>query len=184
MKNYSLFIILSLLAFSCKDKASSTAGSVASQDQAAHNHEGHDHDGHDHAEAVKEAPQTIVLRKADVMPQFPGCDKYKERVNAEQIEMCSTNMMMDFIQRNLVYPKTSKDAGVKGVGGVEFTVNTDGTVTDIKIFRSLDKDCDQSIINTIESMNRMSKRWTPGMNQGSPVAVRLAIPVNMEFARK
>ncbi len=164
-----------LFVFSCKDKESSTPVSEAKDDHA----------GHDHSQPDKEeGPKVMVLRKADVMPQFPGCDKYKERVNAEQIEMCSTNMMMDFIQRNLVYPKTSKDAGVKGVGGVEFTVNTDGTVSDIKIFRSLDKDCDQSIINTIESMNRMSHKWTPGMNQGSPVAVRLAIPVNMEFARK
>ncbi|MBO4396927.1 MAG: energy transducer TonB [Bacteroidaceae bacterium] len=76
-----------------------------------------------------------------VMPQFPGgnvaCSKY--------------------LSDSLRYPAKSKADKVEGRVIVSFYVNTDGSLSDIMILKSLNEECDAEAIRLIKAM----PKWEP-----------------------
>jgi len=77
-----------------------------------------------------------------------------------------------FIQRNLRYP----DTDAQGRVFVSFVVERDGSLTDIKIIRSVSPELDAEALRVI----RMAPKWKPGMQGGQPVRVQFNIPINFQ----
>src|SRR4051812_42968069 len=65
--------------------------------------------------------QPYVL--ATKMPEFPG----------------GSEAMMEFIQEHLEYPMAEKKADIQGTIMMQFIVERDGSLTDIKAIKSVDK---------------------------------------------
>ncbi len=61
----------------------------------------------------------------------------------------------------------------EGTVYVRFIVNTDGSVSDVTVMRSLNPELDREAVRIVQS----SPRWTPGFNEGFPVRVSLTFPV-------
>ena len=78
-----------------------------------------------------------------------------------------------WVQENLKYPQTAKDAGVQGRVAAQFVVNTDGKIQDVKILRGVHPDLDAEVVRVISS----SPDWTPGYVKGEPVKVTYTFPV-------
>lgn len=68
-----------------------------------------------------------------------------------------------FIRTHLRYPEESRKNGITGNVIVEFTVDTDGSVKDIRILYSLDEYTDREVIRVVKLM---SGKWTPGERNG------------------
>jgi len=83
-----------------------------------------------------------------------------------------------YISKNTSYPPSRRRRNVEGSVYVRFIVNTNGSVSDVTVMRSLDSILDQEAIRIVES----SPRWIPGIHEGSPVRVVLTFPVN--FSRR
>lgn len=83
-----------------------------------------------------------------------------------------------YISKNTSYPSSRRRWNVEGSVYVRFIVNTDGSVSDVSIMRSLDPVLDNEAVRIVES----SPRWTPGIHEGNPVRVVLTFPVN--FSRR
>lgn len=78
-----------------------------------------------------------------------------------------------WVNENLKYPQTTKDAQVQGRVVAQFVVGSDGKVGDVKILRGVHPDLDAEVVRVISS----SPDWTPGYVKGEPVKVTYTFPV-------
>ena len=90
-------------------------------------------------------------------PQFPG----------------GGGELMNFLQRNVRYPAAAQQAGIQGKVEVEFTVKKDGSVSDIKVIRSVNPELDAEAIRVISAM----PKWKPAEQRGTPVDTRFQMPI-------
>ncbi len=95
----------------------------------------------------------------EVYPKFPG----------------GTEKMFEFINENLHWPDTEAD--VQGRVVVLFTVEKDGSLSDIKVAKSLDSLFDKEAVRVVKSM----PKWKPGMDNGEPIRVRSSVPVTFRL---
>lgn len=105
---------------------------------------------------VEEKPEPPIAF-AEQMPQYPGGD-------AE---------LLKYIASNLKYPTIAAENGIEGRVTISFVVGKDGSVSDVKIAKTLDPECDKEAMRVVKSM----QRWIPGMQNGRPVAVYYSIPI-------
>jgi protein TonB len=107
--------------------------------------------------AVPPAPEKAV-GYASEMPSFNGDIK-------------------DYLRRNLRYPEMARTNGVEGRVYVQFTVETDGSVTDVNLKRGAQRSLDEEALRVIRSM----PRWKPGKNNGRAVRVFLTLPIYFQL---
>ena len=63
-----------------------------------------------------------------------------------------------FISKNIVYPKSAREKGIQGTVLVEFVVEKDGKLSNIKVIRSADPALDAEAVRVISKM----PKWKPG----------------------
>jgi protein TonB len=92
------------------------------------------------------------------MPEFPG----------------GLKAMYQFMGDNIKYPAISAEAGSQGKAYVNFTIEKNGKITDVKILGgSADKRCKKEAARVVESM----PKWKPGEQRGKRVRVSYTLPV-------
>lgn len=85
---------------------------------------------------------------------------------------------MEFMMRNLKYPKEAEKAGASGTVRVHFIVEKDGTLTNVKVPDSVHPALDAEGIRLIKTM----PKWTPAQLKGQ--AVRSKIVQTIPFRLK
>ncbi len=79
-----------------------------------------------------------------------------------------------WVTHKLVYPKKCKKQRIQGKVILQFTVDTDGSVVDIKVLEGVHRLLDKEAVRVVSS----SPKWTPGQNEeGEPVPVTYTFPV-------
>jgi Ca-activated chloride channel family protein len=99
-----------------------------------------------------------IFQVVESMPEFPGGD----------------DALKEFLKLNLVVPEDALKNHISGKVIVQFTVNTDGSIHDIVIMRSLGYGCDEEVIRVIKAM----PVWIPGKQRGKAVKTTMILPVN------
>ena len=112
-------------------------------------------------EAVEDEDRPGVYMSVEQMPEFPGGDKE----------------LYQFIADNLKYPAEAKEKGIKGRVFVNFIVEPDGSVSDIRVLRGIGGGCDEEAVRIVESM----PKFKPGMQNGEAVRVSYTVPVNFKL---
>ena len=102
-----------------------------------------------------------VYAAAEQAPEFPG----------------GMECLTDFIRKNLKYPPFSRAFGIEGKVVVSFVVEKDGSTTDFTVVRSVDPDLDNEALRVLKSM----PEWKPGKQDGVPVRVKFAVPINFRL---
>lgn len=82
-----------------------------------------------------------------------------------------------YLYDNLVYPRAAKDAGIQGKVFVEFVVEKDGRLTNVKIKRSVAPALDEEAIRVVKGM----PKWTPGKQRNTAVRSRFILPINFQL---
>jgi len=82
-----------------------------------------------------------------------------------------------YVQRSVKYPQEAKDQKIEGKVFLSFVVETDGTLSDIKVERKLGAGTDEEAIRVIEE----SPRWIPGVQNGQKVRVKYNIPISFSL---
>ncbi len=98
-----------------------------------------------------------IFTVVEELPEFPG----------------GTSAMMDFLQTNLRYPEAAKDAGIQGTVFVSFVVESDGSISNIKVLRGIGGGCDEEAVRVVGMM----PKWEPGRQRGEAVRVQFNMPV-------
>ncbi len=114
------------------------------------------------------------------MSRFPGCEQ--KSTEAEKIE-CAKTKMLEYIYGNLKYPNVAMENGIEGQVVLQFVVENDGSITDIKIVRDIGGSCGEAAENVIKRMNKMGQKWTPGKQRGRAVRVLFTLPVKFVIAK-
>lgn len=105
--------------------------------------------------AVKIVEDNTVYSAVEVRPDFPG----------------GIQKFYDFVGRNYRAP----DEDVKGKVYVQFVVEKDGTLTDIKVMRDLGYGTGAEAIRVLKK----SPKWKPGIQNGRPVRVLYSLPISI-----
>jgi TonB family protein len=113
-------------------------------------------------------PQPLTEEKAEIfgdvaeqMPSFPG----------------GQSKLMEFLAENTRYPEECKETCVQGRVIVTFLVERDGSISKIKVVKSVDPLLDEEAVRVVSSM----PKWNPGMQNGVRVGVKYTLPVTFRL---
>ena len=98
-----------------------------------------------------------VYHVAERMPAFPG----------------GMSQLMSFIKKNVRYPVDAVKEGTEGRVILTFTVERDGSLTDIEVAKSVSPSLDKEAVRIVKSM----PRWIPGRQDGKKVRVKYTLPI-------
>ncbi|MCQ2210569.1 MAG: TonB family protein [Paludibacteraceae bacterium] len=85
--------------------------------------------------------------------------------------------LMEFLKKELQYPQVAIENNVQGRVFVEFVVNKDGSIQDVKVARGVDSNLDAEAIRVVKKM----PKWTPAEQRGKPCRSRFTLPVLFRF---
>ncbi len=92
--------------------------------------------------------------------------------------------LMEFLKSNLVYPKAARDSSIQGRVMVKFTVEKDGSITDVEVVRGVHPALDEEAVRVVSMM----PKWKPGTQMGDIVRTKFTLPVffkiNQEESKK
>jgi len=117
----------------------------------------------------------LIFKVVEQMPRFPGCESMIE--SDMEKEACAKSKMLQFIYKNLKYPKAARYKGVEGMAVVQFVVEKDGSIGQVEILRDPGEGCGEAAADVIRLMNEMEDKWIPGTQRGLPVSVLYTLPV-------
>lgn len=99
-----------------------------------------------------------IFGAAEEMPSFPGGEK----------------ALMQYIKDNTYYPKEMCEGAAQGRVMVGFVINEDGSISDVKVLRSLTPECDEVAVKIVKGM----PKWNPGKQNGKAVKTKYTVPVS------
>jgi periplasmic protein TonB len=79
----------------------------------------------------------------------------------------------EYIAKNLTYPASARRNNIEGRVYIEFVVEKDGSLTDVKILKGIGGGCDEEAVRIIKN----APKWIPGKQRGRPVRVKMVLPV-------
>lgn len=102
---------------------------------------------------------------ADDSPEFPG----------------GIVAMMEYVKANLKYPERALNEKISGRCAVKFTVNPDGSLSDITVLDGIKAcpECEAEAIRVVQSM----PKWKPGKIAGKPVALYYNLPIKFSLPK-
>lgn len=99
-----------------------------------------------------------IFGAAEEMPSFPGGEK----------------ALMQYIKDNTYYPKELCEGAAQGRVMVGFVINEDGSISDVKVLRSLTPEFDEVAVKIVKGM----PKWNPGKQNGKAVKTKYTVPVS------
>ena len=144
LKKFGTLCLIATLLVACKDANSQPQKEVV--------------DTQEHKSVSSEPQDPINPGVIAEMPEFPG----------------GMEKLIQFIEENTHLPKCVTDGKVQGRSVLQFVVDTDGSLSDFKVVRSLHKDCDAEAIRVLKLMPRWktTKRMKKPMKYTVPVQFR------------
>jgi len=83
------------------------------------------------------------------------------------------NEFSKWVNSRLIYPEQAKEMGLQGRVTLQFTIGTDGSVSNVRVLKGADPILDREAVRVVSS----SPRWSPGKNRDRPVKVSYTFPV-------
>ena len=105
---------------------------------------------------------TTVFQVVEQMPSFPG----------------GRDALMTYLATNTRYPQEAKKKFKSGKVYMQFIVETDGSISHVKVLRGVCKSLDAEAVRVIKKM----PRWTPGYQKGKPIRVVFNIPIKFTMS--
>jgi len=109
----------------------------------------------------EEIVEAEIFTVVESMPEFPG----------------GPAKMMEYIGKTIKYPMTARELGIEGRVFVNFVVEPDGSISNVKVLRPIGGGCDEEAVRVVESM----PKWTPGKQRGQAVRVSFNLPVKFKL---
>lgn len=85
--------------------------------------------------------------------------------------------LQEYVLKNLRYPESAKEASVHGRVMVQFWIDEQGSVTDVRVVRGIGGGCDEEAKRVVKGM----PAWKPGTYNGKPTKMRYTLPVNFKI---
>ncbi|UTW68145.1 energy transducer TonB [bacterium SCSIO 12643] len=105
--------------------------------------------------------EDIPINIAEVMPEFKGGER----------------AMYEYLGKNVKYPKFALENGLEAKLYVQFIVNKDGSISDVKVLNPEGYGFDKEAIRVVSAM----PGWKPGKQAGRKVRVYYVLPINFSI---
>lgn len=113
-------------------------------------------------EPVKQVDEQIYnTSNVQQQPQFPGGDA----------------AMYQYLSSHIQYPAAAAEEGASGRVTVQFMVDRDGSIKNVKVVRGKHPALDKEAVRVVQGM----PKWNPGRNNGQPVKVTYVLPVQFKL---
>lgn len=104
------------------------------------------------------------FQMAEIQPEFKGGFKAFQK----------------YIRKNLKYPTEARRQNVEGKVFLEFVIDADGSVINVKVIKGIGFGCDVEAVRVLKN----SPQWIAGQTKGKPVKVKMNIPIVFDLGRK
>ncbi len=109
-------------------------------------------------EGEEESGEDQIFVKVEEMPEFRGR---------------GISAFRKYIQKNIDYPAIAAENGIEGTVFLQFVIEKDGAISNVKVLRGVDPALDEEAVQTVEN----APEWEPGKQRGKPVRVKFSIPI-------
>ena len=129
--------------------------------------------------------QTLAFRESKVPARGPAyddvvsyydCDQRPTFLNSADV----APFMEKWVYANLKYPEDAVREGIQGRVMVDFIIDKDGKVTDVRVVRGVDPELDAEAVRVISA----SPKWRPGRMNGQKVRTSVTVPVEFRLKKK
>lgn len=107
--------------------------------------------------AEVEAKEPEIFERVEVQPEFVG----------------GMEAFRTFLVKNLRYPNAAQRSNVQGKVYLNFTVEADGSLSNITVLRGIGFGCDEEALRVMKLM----PKWKPGKQSGRAVRVKFNMPI-------
>lgn len=135
-----------------------TLEGVASPDAISPNLATTSGDGRGRATEPSAPAEEVIHRVVEVMPEFPGGER----------------ALIRYLQNNIVYPPEARRSQIQGTAHMEFVVQPDGSISNVKIVRDPGGGLGAEAARVVKGM----PKWKPGRQNNRNVPVYFSLPVN------
>ena len=111
--------------------------------------------------------KTVPYFDCDQRPQFFGSSDPR-------------HFMKEWVYQYLKYPQSAMVNGIQGTVMVQFVIDKDGSVTDVKVVKSVDEELDAEALKVIQA----SPKWKAGKVGGQKVRASITLPVEFRLEKK
>lgn len=121
-------------------------------------------DAQDWGESINEEKSEPVYTEIDNMPEYPG----------------GIEKLLNYLASNIKYPKEAKTVNIEGRVTINFIVETDGSVSNVRVMKGIGGGCDEEAKRVVENM----PKWKPGIQDNKPVRVSYNLPIKFSIEEK
>ena len=111
--------------------------------------------------------RTVPYFDCDQRPQFFGSSDPR-------------HFLKEWVYQYLKYPQNAVQNGIQGTVMVQFVIEKDGKVTDVKVVKGVDEDLDAEALKVVKA----SPKWKPGKYGGSKVRASVTLPIEFRLEKK
>ena len=83
--------------------------------------------------------------------------------------------LLKYLTDSVKYPELAKKHGVQGRVVIGFIVEKDGSLTNVKVLRAVDRALDAEVLRLVKGM----PKWIPGRQNGQRVRVKYLLPIHI-----
>jgi len=83
----------------------------------------------------------------------------------------------EYVGKKMKYPSQARRMGIEGKVYVQFVVDKDGTLTDVKAVKGIGAGCDEEAVRVIQA----APKWSPPKQRGKPVKQRIILPITFKL---
>lgn len=109
----------------------------------------------------KTEEESKIFVAVEQQPKFPG----------------GKSELFRYLRNEIEYPRSAKEAGIEGTVIVNFVVNKDGSITDVRVGRGVTEKLNKEALRVVKNM----PKWQPGKQRGKPVRVRYRVPIRFSL---
>jgi protein TonB len=108
-------------------------------------------------EEEEEVVEAEIFTVVESMPEYPG----------------GMGALMKYLAENIKYPPLAKESGIQGRVFINFVVEPNGAISNVKVLRGIGGGCDEEAVRVVSKM----PNWKPGKQRGKAVRVSYNLPV-------
>lgn len=112
----------------------------------------------------------------DDVVAYYDCDQRPTFLNSAD----PAQFLQKWVYQYLKYPESAEREGIQGRVTVEFIVDKDGKVTDVKVVKGVSDELDAEAVKVISA----SPKWKPGRVNGNKVRTSIAVPVEFKLEKR
>lgn len=113
--------------------------------------------------------------KEDVVSYY-DCDVLPSFLNSTDIK----KFLEQWVYQYLKYPASAVQDGIQGRVMVEFVVNRDGKVSDVRVVKGVSEELNAEAVKVVAA----SPKWKPGKINGEKVRCSITVPIEFRLEKK